>query len=53
MREEEVWVQARSTRGEAGSRGGEEEREGAAQGPRGQHRLRQTQEDHPLREQGG
>ena len=50
---EEVQLQARAPRRQAGARRGEEERQGAAQGPRGQPRLRQTQEDDTLREQGG
>ena len=51
--EEEVELQARAPRRQAGARRREEERERAAQGPRRQPRLRQTQEDDALGEQGG
>ena len=51
--EEEVELQARAPRRQAGARRREEERERAAQGPRRQPRLRQTQEDDTLGEQGG
>ena len=50
---EEVQLQARAARRQAGARRREEERPRAAQGPRRQPRFRPTQEDHPLREQGG